>query len=339
MEAISELCSGQDSKGVMTALGAYGAADVYFKSDSNIFNGKKLLLQNEIYKTIYCNLTYFIKKIGTNITYSIVRDCDLINMMDLIIENPEKKKISELVEKIEVEFGGQRIDCFSCTDIETQIRTTGKIYKREVFESDTKIIIPLSLAPLHNNNLTFPSSLYHELRIWIKYRSEDIVDRAKLYAQKYYLDTPGRKFLSEKSLEYVTFQNQYTGAEVMKKGKNIFKINYNHPIYLIYFWGFDKSKVKNVKLCLNKNPYFDDSLDILEYNKKKRGLNIDPCVIFFSEDMPGEFTKSSVNFSRIDHATIEIETDQEEDCIFEMVGISMQPIRYMSGMVGLAFSK
>ena len=51
-----------DTAGVMTVLRAYGAQDKYFERGKCIFDGKKMMLRNEIYKTVYTRLSYEMKK-------------------------------------------------------------------------------------------------------------------------------------------------------------------------------------------------------------------------------------------------------------------------------------
>jgi hypothetical protein len=78
----------------------------------------------------------------------------------------------------------------------------------------------------------------------------------------------------------------------------------------------------------------------VERKKASMGFSrVDPAIIFLSEDPPGTCTHCSVNFSRIDNPYLEIETEEEGTVPVYIVGLNMQPLRYMSGMVGLVFSK
>lgn len=170
-------------------------------------------------------------------------------------------------------------------------------------------------------------------------KKDAIMKKIVLYGNVYYLDDPERKILYENSDEFITIQNQYTGSEKLKKGVNTIKLHYNHPVYMMYFWGFDKTKVKNVKLTLEGHSMYDGPIEPLEHHKNQRGLgHVEPTFIFFSPDKFNVPTGSSVNFSRMDYPRLMIETE-EEDADIHIVGLNMQPLRMMSGMAGLAFSK
>lgn len=330
-----------NNAGLLTALHAFGAQDKWF-SDS-AFDGKKQLLANQQYKSAYGKLDAERKVSGHWLNFTVSRQCDLINKVDLVI--PSKFYINNVIRKIEVTFGGQRIDVLSVAeDIETQIKTNAIIFKRTISTIGDKTFIPLVMAPFHDNNLVFPSSQWHRLVIMVQLQ-KDFFDKHpdqsfndfELYGHRYMVGDKTKLF--DYGHEFITVQNQYSGAEPLKKGINSIKLNYNHPVYLIYLWGFDKSKVQHVRLLLDGVTFLDASIADLEHQKACRGFaHVKPLMLFLSENDPGEHTKTTVNFSRIDQAILEIDTLEESAPMYG-VGLNIQPLRYSQGMVGLVFSK
>lgn len=220
--------------------------------------------------------------------------------------------------------------------VELNRSLTNNQYEKEVLKHNTA----------HDFFTGSRSSIYSNINLDIdklktkeetQIQEDSILNKIDLYGNIYYLDTPERKILFSNSEEFITIQNQYTGVEKLKKGVNKIVLNYNHPLYLMYFWGFDKTKVKNVQLTLNGCAMYDGPIEALEHHKQQRGLShAEPTFIFFSPDAFNVPTGSSVNFSRIDRAHLVIETE-EENADIHIVGLNMQPLRMMSGMVGLAF--
>jgi hypothetical protein len=270
------------------------------------------------------------------------RNCDAINHVDIALYNPLKNCVDELIESIETEVGGQRIDRLECDDIETQINTNCAIYggNREITQIGDKLFIPLIMAPFHENNLIMPSAEYHKLTITIKF-VESYDSQIDLFAKQYYLNTPQRVEFFKQPHTFITYQNQCSHFNALNNsGTNIFALNYNHPVYLIYFWGFDKTKVTNIRVSFNNYDYYNGGIEELEYMKKCKGLEkVEPVIIFFSQENLYKQSRDTINFSRIDYAKLIISTTETEEKPVYIVGQNLQPIRYMSGMYGLAFSK
>lgn len=325
--------------GGLVALVAYGAQDKWMGKDDKMFDARNLFLKNRhhvVYKRIECSEKWW-NESRTKVRLCINRTCDLINMLDLRVSNPDALNLNQIIKSIETEFGGQRMDKLG-GDIDTMLKTNCSIFGRKITTTNGYTMIPLAMAPLHANNLVFPSAKWHELCINIEF-AKPMHDDLQLYGNKYFFDSEDRQKIFNNAHEFVVMQTQYCGADKIKKGHNTIKINFNHPLHLIYFWGFDKSKVVNVRLTLENAPYYDGPLDPLEHVKNIRGYDVDPCMIFFTQDPIDVQPKSSVNFSRIDRATLEIDTTDDTECDIHVVGISYQGLRYMDGMVGLVYSK
>jgi hypothetical protein len=324
--------------GAIMSLVAKGAQDKYMSEAPELWDIGKIFLKNT-HQVVYEEIQTTRKTWNTHISFTINRQCELINKLDLVISNPENVSINKLIKKIEVEFGGQRMDCLNIGDLHTQILTNCAIFGRTMSHINGKTFIPLTMAPLHGNNLVMPSSKWHDLKILIDFVDERCSDTVQIYGNKYYLEMKDRQDLSNKDHALITTQNQHYGTDRIKKGVNRFKLSYNHPVYMMYFWGFDKSKVTKVVLQLNGVDFYNGPIEPLEHLKLSRGHNVEPTFIYFSHDDIHKPTQSSVNFSRIDDATLWIYTEEEEERDIYIVGLNMQPLRYANGLVGLAFSK
>lgn len=337
------------NEGVFHSLIYKGKQDEWMDYPSEVFDAKRHLLQNYDYRVFYSKIdtikeTHVCERTKRNtILFKVQPNCDFINMLDIVVPNLNNAPINSILRRVEVEFGGHRMDIMNVTDIETQIRTNAALFGRSINTINGKIFIPLTMAPFHENNVVNPSTLYHQLSIWVDLHDEyyELRDAIELYGNVYYVNVSDKRQYLNTGYDMVTTQNQFCGEEIMKKGVNKFKIRFNHPMYLMYFWGFDKTKVKNIKLMLNdKVAFFNGPVEILEHTKINKGFgSLEPIMLFFSPDKPCTRTKSILNFSRIDNAYIEIDTDQEDETPMYMVGINMQSLRCSCGMVGLVFSK
>ena len=107
-----------------------------------------------------------------------------------------------------------------------------------------------------------------------------------------------------------------------------------NPSSMLYFWGFDKSKVKNIKLQLDSySYYYDGSIDSLEYRKQSLGYTCDPVVMFFTTEKLTEYPQGTLNLYGMEKAQLIIETDQEETSNFYLVNIGARGLVYDKGMI------
>jgi hypothetical protein len=338
--------SNPNSAGVLMAIVAKGAQDVYMTNDPKLFDARLQFL-NDIHQFSYQKIE--VKTTGGNknkFSYTFKRVCDLVNRIDLVLPNPNRLPLNKIIKCIETELGGQRIDKIGSSvesfDIETLINTDCALFKRKISHVNGKTFIPLSMAPLYNHNMIQPSCQFHDFKINIEYTQEyqsEHIKNVELYGNIYYLDTHERRKMFNDPYSFITIQHQYTGLEKMLCGHTAFRLNFNHPMYLIYFWGFDKSKVRNIRICLNGHDFYNGSAEALENYKLSRGYDVEPMMFFFSQDDFDKPTKCTVNFSRIDSAQLYILSDQREATDVHIVGLNLQPIRFSSGMGALAFSK
>jgi hypothetical protein len=262
-------------------------------------------------------------------------------MVDLMIDNPTKAPIGSIIKTIEVEYGGQRLDILRN---ETQITTNAAIFKRPITHMNGKTIIPLAMAPFHEHNLVSPSTEHHKLAVNLTFQEDFTASmlNPRLFANMYYVDTPKRHSIINMPYEFATIQSQceYDFKNRVTKGINTFKLSFNHPSYMIYFWGFDKNKVTNITFNINSKPFYNGPIEPLEHQKALRGLSdVEPTFIFFSNNGFDEQLTSSINFSRIDYMDLIITTDQEEETDLSVAALNIQGYRHSHGMFGLIYSK
>ena len=101
----------------------------------------------------------------------------------------------------------------------------------------------------------------------------------------------------------------------------------------------DRSKVKNVKLLLDGAGFYDGPLQLLDHAKRQwLGDDVIPSLLRFTNEPFDKEIKSTVNFTRLDRPELVIETEEEEATV-HVVGLNVQGFRYISGMVGLLYSK
>jgi len=242
-------------------------------------------------------------------------------------QNPEN------IEEISVIYGGQRFDrAFSWE----QLQINMKIFKQKWTRNGDNYMIPLCISPFYSHLLACPSTEHHNLEIWVNFKQQ-YTGPIELYANMFYFIERQKLF---KEHEFISFQTQYTGKEKLTKGVNKIKLHYNHPVCLLYFYGFDKSKVKNIKFTLDNNIYYNGTIHELDHIKENYGYgDIDATMLIFSIPQKlHEIKNGTINFSRIDYPEIEIETEEDE-ADFNIFGLNTQAIRYCSGMYGLCFSK
>lgn len=315
--------------GALLALAAYGQQDKWMHEDSRLFDMRKVFL-TERYQVVYRKINTELKSVNNKKRCLLVlRKCDLINSLDIMIRKPEN------ISSIEVEYGGQRFDKIYGFE---QLKTLAALYRRPITNNGDTYMIPLCMAPFHFNNLAFPSTQWHELVISVEF-IEPYDDIFEIYGKMYFLIPEARKRLFDTAHEYSTVQSQYSGEDRVHAGINTIALNFNHPVYMIYFYGLDKSKINNIRLVLNDAVYYDGPLLPLEQVKAARGLgHVEPVMMFFSPDPINVCPKSTINFSRLDYPKLEIDTT-EEDVDVHVVGLNCQGVRYMNGMYGLVYSK
>jgi len=202
-------------------------------------------------------------KPGSRVTCTISRNGDLVTNMWLEVDMGSDDGFVNsvghaLIEYVELEIGGQRIDKHYGEWLEIWSELTLPEEKRQGFKEmigrrdsssstsmqNQKLYIPLQFFFCRNPGLALPliALQYHEVKLNIKFRDgkkldtngdisgKDVkdFDSVKLYVDYVYLDTEERQRFAQMSHEYLIEQLQYTGVESTKSDQ--VRLNFNHPV-------------------------------------------------------------------------------------------------------------
>ena len=182
----------------------------------------------------------------------------------------------KIIEYVEIEIGGQRIDKHygDWLVIWNELtQTTGHWNGYKKMVEGTTLYIPLQFWFNRNPGLALPliALQYHEVKLNIKFASKETVYdnlvteststspsytmpasklngegnmlNASLYVDYIYLDTDERRRFAQVSHEYLIEQLQFTGDE---SGSNKIKLNFNHPVKEIVWVEKDASSSSKI---------------------------------------------------------------------------------------------
>jgi hypothetical protein len=331
-----------------------GAQDVYMqikdKTEHSTWNTKKLLL-SQPHKYKYQFIGNFGGCPGRNrkIRMTIPRGNHLISALDLVLNHDNDPNIENIIKCIEVEIGGQRIDrVMSLKEIQLNC---------EIFNSHRKVttatnedgtcttIIPLELSPLRGQEVCLLSCLYlHEFCLNVGFGDFPVIE-AEVWGNTYNFNEDIWNKMVQERHDTMIIQNQFTGEERINLGTPTkIKLSFNHPVVCLYFWGVEKQYIKKIILRLNDHDYLEATPLMLDHIAAARGINTketnDACVIFLC-DGDLKYPYSWLNFTQIDHAELRfiLSGDPTIEKSLHVVALNHQPLRIMSGMAGLAFSK
>lgn len=169
-----------------------------------------------------------------------------------------------------------------------------------------------------------------ELQFSVNRNVEQVPD-IELLGHQYFLESHLNKEIATSYSEHRYIQNQFH-TFMLKKGMNQIKLNLNHPVFLIYLYGIDKTKVANVSICQGEKvfisldrgnpPLFDDANKI---------------VIYFSQtfNFKNIYANEYVNFSKLDGMTMNI--DSEEAGVINVCALNYGVSKFSKGIFGLTF--
>ena len=245
-------------------LVAYGAQDVYLTGNPQITFFKVVYRRHtnfaceSIEQTFNGNVDY-----GNKVTATISRNGDLITncWIEATIASGETVNCvgHRLIEEVELEIGGQRIDKHYADWLEIWSELTLPAEKRAGYKamvgkfdaqvadskaSGDKLFIPLVFFFNRNPGLALPliALQYHEVKINVKFAAEDALKApaataplgnlsASLWVDYVYLDTDERRRFAQMSHELLIEQLQFTGRESVKSSSpNKIRLNFNHPV-------------------------------------------------------------------------------------------------------------
>ena len=285
------------------------------------------------------------------------------------------KDLTNLINTVEVEIGGQKIDKHysAWLDIYNELFEKNHDYINLMTLGTpgnmTTLYIPLRFWFNRNAGLALPliALQYHEVKVLInlKIPADSTLISASLLVNYIYLDTDERRRFAQVSHEYLIEQVQHTGSESMTgSGAGKVDMNFNHPVKAI-FWKTDgKNFLDNVKIQLNGHDRFSEqsanyfhlvqpyecelghrkSLNILTRNwgnvvdvGETNSVGMYSFCLKPAEHQPS----GSCNFSRIDNARLNYKHGKDganNADTLHLFALNYNVLRIMSGMGGLTYS-
>lgn len=312
--------------GALMALVAEGEQDMWkykgtILDHEHLFDTRLVRLERS-HQVVYAKLD--VKKEinlnNTSIIFNINKGSyNFINMMDLVLHDDN----CNVIKRIDVQVDNVLVDTLCCHDIATQIQTNCTIFGRKLNTINGKTFIPLVMAPFHDNNIGCTD--LQEFKIIVTFH-KPYIQSAELYGNHYYHHR-NRK-LTYGFPEYFSIRNQYQSIGLW--GNNM-RLRFDDSVYMMYFWGFDKSKVIKITLRLNGHDYYDGPIEPIEHIKKSKGYDCEPCMFFFSHNTYDKPMYSTINFSRIDYAALYIQTTEENqmDMTVHVVALSLTKVLHI----------
>ena len=344
--------------GGLLQLVAYGAQDVYLTGNPQI----------TFFKVVYRRHTNFsIESIqqtfngsagaGKRVTCQISRNGDLVHKLYLVLTNGTiaiNKDGRDLIEKVEIEIGGQLIDRQYGNWMKIWNELTLPSGKKTGYDemvkstTNTKLYIPLEFWFCRNVGLALPliALQYHEVKINIEFggSSGDFAD-AELWADYIFLDTDERRRFAQLSHEYLIEQVQFTGSESVD-GSSSIKLSFNHPVKELIWQNIGNDSAVDAgsaKLMLNGNDRFAqrDAMYFTHVQPYQHHTNIPAAAqkinVYSFALKPEEHQPSgTLNMSRID--TAQLKLSGATSGTLHIYAHSYNVLRILSGMGGLAYS-
>ena len=282
--------------GGLMQLVAYGAQDVFLTGKPEISFFKLVYRRhtNFAMESIEQTLNGTIKP-GNRLTSTISRNGDLVTNMFLEIDmgtmtstvNIHNSVGHSIIEYIELEIGGQRIDkhygefleIISELMLPEEKRQGYKemIGRRDAYIQGTtglessKLFVPLQFFFCRNPGLALPliALQYHEVKINLKLRdanefSTNLTNNdfpgfdIKLYVDYVYLDSTERRRFAQMQHEYLIEQLQHTGpADASEQSQ---RLNFNHPVKEL-IWVFRKGNAEKMNFNFSGGSSYIDYSD------------------------------------------------------------------------------
>ena len=261
--------------GGLMQLVAYGAQDVYLTGNPQITFFKVVYRRHTnfsmecIQQTI--NGTSTLGAGSTSGTVTISRNGDLVHKIYVTSVTAGIQNGSEIVNEVELEIGGQRIDRHTAEWMQVWNELTTPESKATGLKSligdlgisgstgASKVHIPLQFWFCRNPGLALPliALQYHEVKLKCTWGTSTAVGAAaavQVWADYIYLDTDERRRFAQISHEYLIEQIQFT---TVNAASTKVQLNFNHPVKeLIWTTTGITSATTKTKLTLNGHDRF-----------------------------------------------------------------------------------
>jgi hypothetical protein len=236
------------------------------------------------------------------------------------------------------------------------------------FNRNPGLALPLIALQYHELKLNFSFESLDKLVYGSANKAADGELEATLYVEYIYLDTDERRRFAQISHEMLIEQLQFTGKETLTPGgNNRVRLNFNHPvkelIWVVKENGVDSDPfnysntaggdgvealggpdpVVTAKLQLNGHDRFSERSGqyfrlVQPYqhhtNVPRRAIYCYSFALKPEDHQPS----GTCNFSRIDNATLALQTADSSGDELLVYAVNYNVLRIMSGMGGLAYS-
>jgi hypothetical protein len=247
-------------------LVAYGAQDIYLTGNPQI----------TFFKVVYRRHTNFAMECveqtlsgsvgnGASVTATVSRNGDLVGKMYVTSSTSTITAGDSIVEQVDVEIGGQRIDRHYKEWLQVWAELSTPDSKALGYKNMTGALshglspvgmvqIPLQFWFNRNPGLALPliALQYHEVKIKIVLGTATGTAGVKLWADYIYLDTDERRRFAQVSHEYLIEQLQRETASVSTSQK----LNFNHPVKELVWTSGAVNTYGTAKLQLNGHDRF-----------------------------------------------------------------------------------
>ena len=247
-------------------LVAYGAQDIYLTGNPQI----------TFFKVVYRRHTNFAMECveqtlsgtpvnGASVTATVSRNGDLVGKMYVTSSTSTITEGDSIVEQVDVEIGGQRIDRHYREWLQIWAELSTPDSKALGYKNMTgslshglspvgMVQIPLQFWFNRNPGLALPliALQYHEVKIKIVLGTATGTAGVKLWADYIYLDTDERRRFAQVSHEYLIEQLQRETASLSSSQK----LNFNHPVKELIWTSDPINSYTNAKLQLNGHDRF-----------------------------------------------------------------------------------
>jgi len=239
-------------------LVAYGAQDIYLTGNPQI----------TFFKVVYRRHTNFAMESieqtfngtvgnGNRVTCTVSRNGDLVHRMWVeatvdVATNPGTNVGHMLLNEVELEIGGQRVDKHYADWLQVWSELTVTSAHQNGYNTmvgssvaastGNKLYVPLQFWFCRNPGLALPliALQYHEVKVNVTFgaqvkntadqTSTVTLQSASLWVDYVYLDTDERRRFAQVSHEYLIEQVQFTGDESISSNNPKIRLNFNHPV-------------------------------------------------------------------------------------------------------------
>ena len=353
-------------------LVAYGAQDVYLTGDPQITFWKGVYRRHTHFAIESIENTFSgTAAAGGSAECVISRNADLLGAVHLqvaaSVAGTSTNFGHELVKKVEVHVGGQMIDrqYGLWMDIWDDLTTPAEksagyntmVAKGATATDGDNLYIPLQFWFCRHPGSAIPlvALQFHEVKLKFEFGSPSgaTIDSIKLFADYVYLDEEERQRFSQSAQEYLIEQVQHHPASGLSNGVNTVTLPFNHPVKELV-WTVGTSTVPGTFGTLNDTASGGTKITfnnqdrasarpgsyynlVQPYQHHTRVPTTNVYVYSFGLRPEEHQPSGTVNFSRIDNASITLDTTGGATSA-DIFAVNYNVLRVQSGLGGLAYS-